>query len=159
MKPIRTLLAAVLLPAAGAPAMDRLDALSQIESGNNDHAIGRQQEVSRYQILPVFWIQAEASDKPASPTDPAAAKAVVCRIMAARSRAFEARYHRQPTDFEYYVLWHRPACLVGRSPLRPLAPAEMERARRFASLCQPDGYIASRILPAGMRSANEFPCH
>lgn len=33
-------------------AMDRLSALSMLETGNNDHKIGHRGEVSRYQILP-----------------------------------------------------------------------------------------------------------
>jgi hypothetical protein len=121
-------------------AMDRFDALSQIETRNNDEAVGRQQEVSRYQILPAFWAQAMAGNKPArglvKPTDPAAAKVVVNWIMQGRCRAFESRYHRAPNDFEYYVLWHRPACLIGRPVLRHITTAEVDRARRFASLCQ-----------------------
>ena len=36
--------------AAKAGAMDRFTALSQIESGDNDFAVGRVGEISRYQI-------------------------------------------------------------------------------------------------------------
>ena len=136
MKPILSALSALVLPAVCVSAMDRIDALSLIESRNNDHAIGPQQEVSRYQILPVFWAQTLGRDTEAKPTDPAAAKAVVDRIMQKRCRAFEARYHRAPTDFEYYILWHRPACLIGRPVLRQLTSAELDRGRRFVSLCQ-----------------------
>jgi len=135
MLPIFT---ALMLPAFCAAGMDRFDALSQIESHNNDQAIGRQREVSRYQILPAFWVQAMALNRAPvfRPTDPVAAKAVVDWIMEARCRAFAARYHRPPTDFEYYILWHRPACFVGRPTPRQITPAEIERGRRFANLCQ-----------------------
>ena len=61
-----------------ASAMNRMDALSQIESGNNDYAIGSKQEVSRYQILPEFWQQANVAWHP---TDPATARIVVNWIM------------------------------------------------------------------------------
>lgn len=124
-----------------ASGMNRCDALSQIESHNNDHAIGRQSEVSRYQILPAFWEQAMAVNKAIPfyrPTDPGAAKVVVDWIMQNRCRAFESRYHRPPTDFEYYILWHRPACFVGRPTPRHLTSAEIERGRRFANLCRND---------------------
>ena len=50
--------AMLLLVPVGAAGMDRLSALSQIESHDNDHAIGPQREVSRYQILPAFWQEA-----------------------------------------------------------------------------------------------------
>src|SRR6266567_952502 len=43
-------------------AMDRWSALSQIESGDNDKAVGRLGEISRYQILPDVW-SAFATDK------------------------------------------------------------------------------------------------
>jgi len=59
LKQIIMLLSAFLLPVLGASGMDRLDALSEIESHNNDHAIGKQLEVSRYQILPAFWEECE----------------------------------------------------------------------------------------------------
>lgn len=112
--------------------MDRLDALSQIESRNNDRAIGPQREVSRYQILPAFWEKANVVWRP---TDPAVASIVVKWIMQARCAQFQARYHRDPTDFEYYILWHRPAALIGRPALRRLSSLETDRARRFAHLC------------------------
>ncbi len=133
MKKTINLLAAMALPAMSAAAMDRLDALSQIESHNNDLAIGRQQEVSRYQVLPAYWAQARIEW---DPTDPQLAKEVVSRIMQARCRVFKERYHRLPDDFEYYILWHRPACYIGRPQPRPLTTAEADRGHRFAHLCQ-----------------------
>jgi hypothetical protein len=136
MRKVLLMLSAIVLPALCVSGMDRLDALSQIESRNNDLAIGAQKEVSRFQILPAFWQQAHVVWRP---TDPSVAGIVVSRIMEARSRVFEARYHRAPTDFEYYILWHRPACLIGRRVPRQLTSVEKERGRRFASLCQGGG--------------------
>jgi len=83
MKKMLTLLMTVLLPAICVSAMDRMDALSQIESRNNDLAIGAQKEVSRFQILPAFWLQARVAWRP---TDPGVARIVVTRIMQARCR-------------------------------------------------------------------------
>lgn len=139
IKKVLPLLSALVLPAFCTSAMDRFQALSQIESHNNDQAIGRQQEVSRYQILPTFWAQAAAESKTGSdfrPTNPAIAKTVVDWIMRSRCKAFETRYHRPPDDFEYYILWHRPACFVGRVVPRAITAAERDRGRRFASLCK-----------------------
>lgn len=137
-RPVLPILSALVLSVLHAPAMDRFNALSQIESRNNDLAIGRQREVSRYQILPAFWAQAIAVNPTnhLRPTDPAAAKAVVDWIMQPRCRAFAARYKRPPTDFEYYILWHRPACFVGRDVPRRITSVESARAIRFASLCE-----------------------
>ena len=136
LKQIIMVLSAILLPVICACGMDRLDALSQIESHNNDRAIGRQQEVSRYQILPVFWLEANVVWRP---TDASTARIVVNWIMQARCSAFEERYHRTPDDFEYYILWHRPACLIGRPVLRHLTLVERDRGRRFANLCRNSG--------------------
>ena len=133
MKPIAFSLLTALLASTHAWGMTRLDALSQIESRNNDHAIGAQQEVSRYQILPAFWAQANVVWRP---TDAATAQVVVEWIMQTRCRAFQARYHHAPSDFQYYILWHRPACYLGRPHRRPLTTTEIDRARRFATLCQ-----------------------
>ena len=36
-------------------AMDRWAALSQIESGDDDHAVGAAGEISRYQLKPEIW--------------------------------------------------------------------------------------------------------
>lgn len=140
MKPILFILSGLVPSILSTQAMDRFDALSQIESHNNDRAVGPQREVSRYQILPEFWAGAregnDRTDAPLRPTDPAAAKIVVNGIMQSRCDAFETRYHRVPDDFEFYILWHRPACYIGRAVPRPITVAEADRGRRFASLCQ-----------------------
>jgi hypothetical protein len=136
MKQVLFLLSALVGPVLCTPGMDRLAALSQIESHNNDQAIGRQREVSRYQILPAYW---KAANVAWHPTDPTTARSVVTWIMEARCDEFAARYHRPPDDFEYYILWHRPACLVGRTVPRHISMAERERGRRFANLCHSQG--------------------
>jgi hypothetical protein len=78
-----------------------------------------------------------------SPTDPASARVVVNCIMQARCRVFAARYHRAPDDFEFYILWHRPACYIGRPVPRRIAAVEADRGRRFAILCQSRVELAS----------------
>src|SRR5215831_1916351 len=49
---------AILLCASRAHAMDRFAALSMLESGDDDFALGKHAEVSRYQIRPGVWQQA-----------------------------------------------------------------------------------------------------
>ncbi len=140
MKAISSILLVLAWSAFPLPAMDRFDALSQIESHDNDRAIGLQREVSRYQMLPEFWARTRAGNSRTSviarPTDPATAKNVARWIMQTRCSAFETRYHHAPDDFEFYILWHRPACYIGRAVPRPITAIEADRGRRFASLCQ-----------------------
>ena len=140
MKTILIILSALALTAISTRAADRFEALSQIESHDDDRAVGTQGEVSRYQILPEIWARAwalnERRNVTVRPTDPVAAKFAANWIMQGRCNAFEARYHRAPDDFEFYMLWHRPACYIGGFVPRPMTAVEADCARRFANLCQ-----------------------
>ncbi len=108
---------------------DRLAALSMLETGNNDRAIGRAGEVSRYQILRREWRSVTNS---VAYTDSETARQVVLKLMDKRIRSFQALYGREPSDFEYYGLWNAPSqVLRGR-----VSPVVAERCRRFANLCQ-----------------------
>jgi len=118
-----TLAVAGLGLATPAFAMDRWDALSMIESGNNDRAIGAVGEVSRYQIRPEFW-------PGGNPENPRVALTVAQRTMQARVDHFVLRHHRQPTDFEFYILWNAPWQTDHPSAI------VKERAQRFVNLVQ-----------------------
>ena len=111
-------------------AADRWSALAAIESGGNDHSVGRAGEVSRYQIKPIEWRR--VSSAPLSrATVPATALAVTRRILNERCAEFAARFHRAPTDFEFYVLWNAPnQLLLGHGPTTIVR----ERAERFVNL-------------------------
>jgi hypothetical protein len=111
-----------------ASAMDRWAALSQIESGDNDLAIGAGGEVSRYQMKPELWRRyAPANADWKKPED---ALAVAQQMMKERCAGFERLFHRQPTDFEFYVLWNAPASI--EQPPKVVS----ERADRFCNLVQ-----------------------
>jgi hypothetical protein len=116
---VLTVLLATSLAARG---MDRWAALSQIESGDNDRAVGRGGEISRYQIKPCLWNAGE-------PSDCMAALENAQHIMQVRLMDFEHRYGRSATDFEFYVLWNAPRQVVKPSRI------VRERAERFANLC------------------------
>lgn len=118
----------------GSAAMDRWAALSQIESGDNDKAVGKRGEISRYQILPDVWA-AFAPDK-ANWENPKDALAVAKETMKKRCADFEQTFHRAPTDFEFYVLWNAPAQIE-----RP-GSAVTERAKRFCNLLGNDKNLA-----------------
>jgi len=115
---------------AGRPAlaMDRWAALSLLESGNNDAAIGHAGEVSRFQIKPMLWEKYGGEYPATARFNPQMALRVAQAIMDDRCAAFERHFHRHPTNFEYYILWNAPAQI--RKPARVVAA----RANRFCNL-------------------------
>jgi hypothetical protein len=109
--------------------MDRLSALSMIETGNNDRVVGKAGEISRYQILRPEWHRVTRS---VNYTNPQVARTVASRLADQRVRAFQAVYKRAPTHEEFYALWNAPRRLMdGRLNARIA-----ERCRRFANLCE-----------------------
>lgn len=137
-------------------AMDRWAALSQIETRDNDHAIGAAGEISRYQMKPKLWRRYARSN--ADWRNPAEALAAARQLMRERCADFERCYHRQPTDFDFYVLWNAPAQI--RRPGR----AVRERAQRFCRLASNDSVQVYRpqtrseapprqLTPAAARSS------
>lgn len=101
--------------------MDRWSALSMIESGDDDRAVGASGEISRFQIKPVLWPGGD-------PRDTQAALSAAQEIMLERVVEFQNSHKRNPTDFEFYVLWN--------APMRVNHPSSTvsERANRFANL-------------------------
>jgi hypothetical protein len=115
---------------SSAQAMDRWAALSMLESGNDDQAIGSRGEVSRYQIRPYLW-------PGGNPVNAHVALNVAQKIMQPRVARFEQTHNRAPSDFEFYVLWNAPQEV--NHPCRAVA----RRAERFANLVQrPDPELA-----------------
>jgi hypothetical protein len=112
-----------LWSATSALAMDRWEALSMIESGNNDQAVGAVGEVSRYQIRPELW-------PGGNPQNPQHALNAARKTMLPRLERFQRVHKRQPTDFEFYVLWNAPWVVD-----HPTATVK-NRAQRFANLVQ-----------------------
>jgi hypothetical protein len=114
---------ACLFSAASAPAMDRWAALSMIESGDNDQAVGPRGEISRFQIRPENWPGGDSKN-----TQDALAAAR--EVMKPRLESFEKKHGRPANDIEFYVLWNAPFDVDHPSK------AVMERAHRFANLVQ-----------------------
>jgi hypothetical protein len=136
MKPKVTLLAVALAGMCFSSAgLDRWAALSQIESGDNDRAIGKKGEISRYQILPEVW--EEFAPEKANWESPKEALAVAKEAMKKRCTEFEQTFHRAPTDFEFYVLWNAPAQIE-----RP-GSAVSKRAKRFCNLLSKNEGLAA----------------
>src|ERR1039457_1148852 len=82
-------------------AMDRWEALSMIESGNNDHAIGMVGEISRFQIRTELWPGGNRHNPEQALTAPQ-------KTITPPLNHSERSHKRQPTDFEFYVLWNAP---------------------------------------------------
>jgi hypothetical protein len=126
---MKFLLAMCALAALGvvssASGMDRWRALSMLETGDNDYAIGRCGEISRFQIRPQLW-------PGGNPQNTMAALTVARNIMQARMERFQATHGRCPNDFEFYVLWNAPAEVD-----HPVS-CVVERAQRYVNLVQRD---------------------
>ena len=134
-----------LVPMA-ACGMDRLSALSNIETGNNDRVVGKAGEISRYQVLKAEWGSVTTSR---NYTDPVLAKQVTLKLLEQRVDRFKTRYNRNPTDFEFYALWNAPnQVLTGR-----ISRTVAERSRRFANLCSwNNGQVAGIKGPSQSRA-------
>ncbi len=114
------------------PALDRFDALAQIESGSNDAAVGAAGERGRYQETEAVWREFNPTNCWQNfryLTNSNFALASVQGVMMNRSLQFKSRTGRWPSDFEWYLLWS--------SPSRVDHPTKFKAsvARRFANLC------------------------
>lgn len=113
----------------------RLEALSQIETGNDDRAVGGAGEVSRYQIKPWIWRQYSDSD---AYFNRRISTRVAEQHLAGLAQIFRKCTRREPNDFDLYVLWNAGPTYYdrigfARSRVHPIIG---ERARRYANLRQ-----------------------
>jgi hypothetical protein len=127
-------LAGFWLLAVPALAMDRWAALSMLESGDNDKAIGSRGEISRFQVKRAIWPGGNSRD-------PQVALAAAQGIMRPRLEKFQQDQKRPATDYEFYVLWNAPAT-ISHPPL-----CVIERARRFANLVSRNVLLAKDSTP------------
>jgi hypothetical protein len=117
----------ILLP-FGCFGMDRLAALSMLETGDDDQAVGSAGEISRFQVQKDEWLSVTNS---ANYCDSRTAEAVMVQIMNKRVHVFETHFGRLPTDFEFYALWNAPSeAIEGK-----ISPRVAARCERFANLC------------------------
>ena len=132
--PMQNYILAILLTAVGAKAeLSRLEALSMIESGDDDAAIGRAGEISRFQIMPSVWAHYSGSR---AFRDCRVARDVAARHLTELTTWFQNRAGRPASDFDVYVLWNAGPTYytkVGFKTSR-VHPMVCERARRYARL-------------------------
>jgi hypothetical protein len=127
-------------PEANTPAVSSTEpdsklffALGMIESGNNDRGIGRDGEVSRYQIHPAVWKAYSASTDYSNPEVSAQVARQHWIYLASYFREYAGR---DPTSFDLYVLWNTRFGHYARRGFDPtrLSSLVRNRARRFANL-------------------------
>ena len=108
-------------------------ALGMIETGNRDGEIGQAGEVSRYQIMPSVWKHYSDSS---GYRDPEVSLAVARQHWAALCSSFKQQAHREPDDFDMYVLWNTRYGYYASKDFRParLHPVVRDRAQRFVNL-------------------------
>jgi len=126
----------VVIPATGGSALLNARhrfALGMIETANNDEEIGGAGEVSRYQIMPSVWKHYSSSR---SYQDPAVSLEVAQQHWSALYTAFVKQAHREPTDFDMYVLWNTRYGYYASKGFNParLHPVVRDRAQRFTNL-------------------------
>ena len=130
-KPLILLLCLASMPAMSQDAR-RLAALSQIESGDNDRAVGKAGEVSRYQIMPGVW---RAYSRSRQYQDAIVARRVACAHISYLERYWPVT-QRPMTNIDLYILWCTRHGYYARHGFDPKSVAKRirERAQRFANL-------------------------
>jgi hypothetical protein len=110
-------------------------ALSMIETGGDDHEIGRAGEVSRYQIMPSVWRHYSDSQRY---HDPETSTEVAQQHWTALYNGFKQQARCEPTDFDMYVLWNTHYGYYANRGFKParLNAVVRERAQRFVNLIQ-----------------------
>jgi hypothetical protein len=148
----------ILIMALAAPSaqagLSRLEALSMIESGDDDAAVGQVGEVSRYQIQPWIWRQ---YSRLADYQNRELATQVAEKHLLALERLFRGRAKRDLDDFDLYVLWNAGPTYyarIGYSKSR-VNPVIRNRAQRYANLRE--ATIAEPARPALAKPASSPP--
>jgi hypothetical protein len=135
-----------MLPAAAMAGLSPLEAISMIESGNNDAAIGPAGEVSRYQIQPRVWRRLSESN---AYEDAAVAGSVAQRHLDWLHKFYKERTGRVADDFDLYVMWNAGADYYRRAGFaREKIHAKIRgRAERFVNLRQMRNLNTAAIPP------------
>lgn len=110
-------------------------ALGMIETANNDSEIGGAGEVSRYQIMPSVWKHYSDSR---SYQNPEVSLEVAQQHWSTLHATFKNQAHREPTDFDMYVLWNTRYGYYASKGFNParLHPVIRDRAQRFVNLVE-----------------------
>lgn len=121
-----------------------------IETGNDDHAVGRAGEVSRFQIMPSVW---EHYSNSRSYRSPEASLEVARSHWAWLYDYFKRAAGREPTDFDMYVLWNTRHGYYAKRGFASgrLGPIVRDRAMRFNNLVEEAARRAAESADAPRR--------
>lgn len=113
-----------------------LIALSEIESNNNDSAVGKKGEVSRYQILPSTWHDYGRGTPYSVHPAQAQAKHVAQTIVICNQHSYFRATGNQPTPFDIYAMWNLgfEGYKQRHFSRNELPLSVIERADRFSNL-------------------------
>lgn len=111
-------------------------ALGAIESGNNDKAIGKKSERSRYQILPSVWRE-NCPYRLSEATNPVYSWICCTNILDRRVVSFHRVMNRRPGWIELYALYNSPAWMAHNGYRKKLMHRALrEKGERFAALVE-----------------------
>jgi hypothetical protein len=133
---IKTAATVALVPVSIAVLDERRQfALGAIETANNDRAIGRAGEVSRYQIMPSVWRRYSGSSYYHNPE---VSRAVAQQHWSSLYTSFKKQAHREPNDFDMYVLWNTRYGYYASKGFNSarLHPVVRDSAQRFVNLIE-----------------------
>jgi hypothetical protein len=127
------IIVAIFLSAGTCAGYSKLEALSLIETGNDDSAVGRSGEVSRYQIKPWIWRRYSESE---AYRNRQISSTVAEKFLAELEEIFRKRAGREPDDFDLYVRWNAGPTYYGKIAFskKRVHPIIRERAQRFTNL-------------------------
>jgi hypothetical protein len=125
-------LGSILMAQAG---LSRLEALSMLETGDRDSAVGGVGEVSRYQMQPSVWKQYSGSQ---AYRDPVVSGQVAGQHLQFLESNFRRLAGREPSEFDVYVLWNAGLGYYAKRDFSParVSPVVRERAERYVNLRQ-----------------------
>jgi hypothetical protein len=128
--------------------LSHLEALSLIESGGNDRAIGGAGEVSRYQILPKVWRFYSQSSNYRSQW---LSTEVARRHMETIHQAYVRLNGHPADDFDLYVMWNAGIDYYRRMGFDPQRVHRVirERANRFVNLRRYESPPANTVTSTG----------
>lgn len=111
----------------------RLYALGMIETGNDDRAIGRAGEISRYQLAPPVW---KSYSRSMDYRNPNVSLQVARQHWSYLAAYFKEKSGRTPDDFDMYVMWNtRGGYYASKGFSKNLICAVVQdRAQRFVNL-------------------------
>ena len=113
--------------------LSRLEAISMIETGDNDSARGGAGEVSRYQLMPRVW---RCYTNSADYANSQVSAGVAQQHLDYLEGWFRGQVGRPPSELEIYVLWNAGPTYYGKKHFTPAAvhASIRERAERFVNL-------------------------